>query len=71
MIIFPLSFLCLGWDVLALKLSLYFGIVLEFGIFSQIFKTAKVILIKSGNKQLLPNYRPISLLSRLFKFLKN
>ena len=35
----------LGGDVLAPKLSQYFSTALEFGIFSQIFKTAKVIPI--------------------------
>ena len=61
----------LGGDVLAPKLSLYFSTALEFGIFPQIFKTGKVIpIFKSGDKQLLQNYRPISLLPSLSKVLE-
>ena len=41
------------------------------GYFPPIFKTAKVILVfKSGNKELLNNYRPISLLPCLSKVLE-
>jgi len=40
-------------------------------VFPQIFKTAKIISIfKNGNKNLVCNYRPISLLSSLSKVLK-
>ena len=69
--IFPF-FLHLGGDELAPKLSLYFSKALEFGIFPQIFKTGKVIpILKSGDKQLLQNYRPISLLPSLSKVFEN
>ena len=61
----------LGGDVLAPKLSLYFSTALKFGIFPQIFKTEKVIpIFKSGDKQLLQNYRPISLLPSLSQVLE-
>ena len=61
----------LGGDVFAPKLSLYFSTALEFGIFPQIFKTGKVIpIFKSGDKQLLQNYRPLSLLPSLSKVLE-
>ena len=64
-------FLRLGGDVLAPKLFLYFSTALEFGIFPQIFKTGKVIpIFKSGDKQLLQNYRPFSLLPSLSKVLE-
>ena len=64
-------FLRLGGDVLAPKLSQYFSTALEFGIFPQIFKTGKVIpIFKFGDKQLLPNYQLISLLSSLAKVLE-
>ena len=64
-------FLHLGGDGLAPKLSLYFSTALEFGILPQIFKTGKVIpIFKSGDQQLLQNYRPISLLPSLSKVLE-
>ena len=57
-------------DVVAPKLSLYFGTALEFGIYSQNFKAAKVLpIFKSGNKKLLQNYRPIFLFPSLSKVL--
>ena len=56
-------FLRLGSEVLAPILAQFFSHVFELGYFPQIFKTAKVIpVFKSGNKELLNNYRPISLL---------
>ena len=61
-------FLRLGNEILAPVLSFYFDLVFELGIFPQIFKTAKVIpIFKSGDKQLMHNYRSISLLPCLSK----
>ena len=61
-------FLRLGNEVLAPVLSVYFGLAFDIGLFPQIFKTAKVMLIfKSGSKQQANNYRPISLLPCLSK----
>ena len=66
-----LFFLRLGNEVLAPILSCYFGLVLELEIFPKIFKTAKVIPIyNSGPKNLVHNYRPISLLPCLSKVLE-
>ena len=43
----------------------------EFGFFPQIFKTAKVVpIFKAGDKYLVRNYRPISLLSCFSKVLE-
>ena len=64
-------FLRLGGEVLAQILSVYFSYSLEHGIFPNIFKTAKVIpLFKSGSKENVNNYRPISLLPSLYKVLE-
>ena len=53
-------FLRLGSEVLAPILAQLFFHVFELGYFPQIFKTAKVIpVFKSGNKELVNNYRPI------------
>ena len=61
-------FLCLGGEVLAPILSVYFGYALEHGIFPDIFKTAKVFpLFKSGSKENVHNSGPISLLPSLSK----
>ena len=61
-------FLRIGNEVLAPILSIYFGLVFELGSFPHIFKTAKVIPIsKSSTKNLVNNYRPISLLPCLSK----
>ena len=55
-------FLHLGNKVLAPILSVYFGYALEHTIFPNVFKTAKAILLfKSGSKENVNNYRPISL----------
>ena len=63
-------FLRMGNEVLAQILSIYFGLVFELGSF-QIFKTAKVIpIFKSSTKNLVNNYRPISLLPCLSKVLE-
>ena len=63
-------FLRVGAEILAPILSVYFELALELGIFPQIFKTAKVIPIhKPGNKQLVQNYRLISLPPCLSKIL--
>ena len=64
-------FLRLGNEILAPILSVYFGLVFELGFFLQIFKTAKVVpIFKAGDKHLVRNYRPISLLSCLSKVLE-
>ena len=64
-------FLRVGNKVLVPVLSYYFSCVFELGVFRPIFKTAKVVLIyKSGNKKLVNNYRPISLVSYLSKVLE-
>ena len=64
-------FLRMGNEVLAPILSIYFGLVFELGSFPQIFKTAKVIpIFKSSTKNLVNNYRPISLLPCLSKVLE-
>ena len=63
-------FLRLGSEVLAPILAQLFSYVFALGYFSQIFKTAKVIpVFKSGNKRLLNNYPPISLLPCISKVL--
>ena len=52
-------------------LSVYFGVVFEIGFFPQIFKTAKVVpIFKAGDKHLVRNYHPNSLLSCLSKVLE-
>ena len=64
-------FLRLGGKVLAPILSVYFGYALEHRIFPDIFKTAKIIpLFKSGSKENVNNYRPISQLPSLPKVLE-
>ena len=58
-------------DVFAPFLSHHFELVFELGIFSRCLKIAKVIPVyKTGNKQQINNYRPISLLTILFKVLE-
>ena len=55
------AFLQLGNEVLAPVLSYYFSCAFKLGVFPNCFNTAKVITIfKSGNKNLVSNYRPIS-----------
>ena len=64
-------FLRLGNIVLAPVLTVYYNYALERGIFPQIFKIAKVIpIFKSGKKDQVSNYRPISLLPNLSKILE-
>ena len=54
--------------MLAPVLSWYFSSAFELGVFPNYFKTAKVIpIFESGNKNLVSNYRPISLLTTLSK----
>ena len=61
----------LGAEVLAPFLSVYFGFCFELAFFPSTFKTAKVVpIFKSGNKHLVQNYRPISLLPCLSKVLE-
>ena len=64
-------FLKLGNEVLAPILTAYFTWVFKKGIFPCTFKTAKVVSIfKTGNKNSVNNYRPISLLPSLSEILK-
>ena len=64
-------FLRVGNKVLVPVLSYYFSCVFELHFFLQIFKIAKVVPIyKSGNKKVINNYHPISLLSYLLKILE-
>ena len=64
-------FIILGAEVLAPFLSVYFGFCFELDFFPSTFKTAKVVpIFKSGNKHLVQNYRPISLLSCLSEVLE-
>ena len=57
-------FLRMGGEILAPILSLLcYSHAFELGIFPSIFKIAKVVpIFKSGNKQIVKTYRPISLL---------
>ena len=65
------AFLRLGNEVLAPVLSYYFSSAFELGVFPNYFKTAKIIpIFKSGNKNLVSNYPPISLLTTLSKVLE-
>ena len=58
----------LGGEVLAPVLSLHFSTAIELGVFPQTFKTTKVIpIFKCGSKQILSDYKPISLLPNLSK----
>ena len=60
----------MGGEILAPILSLCFSHAFELGIFPSIFKIAKVVpIFESGNKQIVNNYRPISLLPTLSKIL--
>ena len=65
------AFLQLGNETLAPVLSYYFFCAFELGVFLTYFKTAQVILIfTSGNKNLVSNYRPLSLFTTLSKVLE-
>jgi len=58
-------------EIIAPKLSKYFEVAFNRGFFPQILKTAKVVpIFKSGDKNLINNYRPIYLLPSLSKVLK-
>ena len=64
-------FLRIGWEILAPILSFCFSHGFELEISSSIFKIAKVVIIfKSGNKQIVKNYRPILLLPTLSTILE-
>jgi len=55
-------------EIIAPKLSKYFGVAFNPGFFPQIFRTAEVVQIfKSREKNLINNYHPISLLPSLSK----
>ena len=65
------AFLQLGNEVLVPVLLYYFSCAFVLGVFPNYFKTAKVIpILKSGNENLVSNYRPISLLTTLSKVLE-
>ena len=64
-------FLRMGGEILAPILSLCFSRAFDLGIFPSIFKIAIAVpIFKSGNKQIVKNYRPISLLLTLSKILE-
>ena len=64
----PPYFLKLASNIIAYSRSIIFHSCLSFGIFSHRLKPAKVIPIyKCGPEDALGNYRPISLLTSLFK----
>ena len=64
-------FLRMGGEILAPILSVCFSRAFDLGIFPSIFKIAKVVpIFKSGNKQIVKNYRSISLLPTLSKILE-
>ena len=64
-------FLRLGNEVLAPILTAYFTWAFEKGIFPCTFKTAKVVpIFKTGNKNSVNNYRPISFLPSLSRVLE-
>ena len=61
----------MGSEVLALISTAYFTWAFEKGIFPCTFKTAQVVpIFKTGNKNSVNNYRPISLLPSLSKVLE-
>ena len=65
------AFLHLRDEVLAPVVSYYFSCAFGLEVFPNYFKTAKVIpIFKSGNKNLLSNYRPISPLTTISKVLE-
>ena len=61
----------MGFDSIIKPLSIIFRICLKAGYFPTTRKTTNVVLVhKKGNKQILSNYRPVSLLpicSKLFE----
>ena len=64
-------FLRMGGEILAPILSLCFSHTFELGIFPSILKIANVVpIFKSGKKQIIKNFRPISLLPTLSKILE-
>jgi exonuclease III len=66
----PMSFIAKFWHRLRLPLFRYSEVCFNKGILTPTFRSACVRLIpKKGNKKLLKNWRPISLLSNLYKVL--
>lgn len=64
-------FVILAANVLANPLSILLNYSFEFGIFPECLKTAKIIpIFKSGDKNEINNYRPISILSIFSKILE-
>ena len=67
----PLSFITIAADVISPYLSFLIDFMFSNGLFPSILKIAKVISIfKSGEKQTVNNYRPISLLSPFSKVIE-
>ena len=67
----PLSFITIAADVISPYLSFLIDFMFSHGLFPSILKIAKVIpVFKSGEKQTVNNYRPISLLSPFSKVIE-
>ena len=67
----PTKFIIMAADVIAPYLSYFIDYTFSNGTFPKVLKIAKVIPIyKSGQKDNVNNYRPISLLSPLFKVIE-
>ena len=72
MVMIGYQFVCFKWlQMISQPLSIIFWFSLKAGYFPTAWKKAKVVLVhKKGNKQILSNYRPVSLLpicSKLFE----
>ena len=68
----PIKFINLAGSFLIPILSKLFSASIKQGSFPTVFKTAEVVgVFKSGSKQSLSNYRPISLLCPFSKLLEN
>ena len=66
------KFLKIAVDIIAPILTYIFNSCIEEGVFPETLKIAEVIpIFKSGNRSIINNYRPISLLSPFAKILEN